>query len=83
MNLTPASQALFLAYAKDAANWSGTPLVGGNVGFSKQDCGNLTDLKKHGLLDTFESDGESWVRFTNAGVELAVFLGVKRECFES
>lgn len=81
--LTPASLALFLAYAKDAANWSGNPLVGGNVGGSKQDAGNLTDLKKHRLLVTFESDHESWVRFTEAGIELAVKHGVSRGCFES
>jgi hypothetical protein len=31
MNLTEQSKALFLAYAKDAGNWGGTPLVGGNV----------------------------------------------------
>lgn len=77
IELTEASKALFLAYAKDAANWSGTPLVGGNVGGSKQDAGNLTDLKKKGLLTTFKSDGLEWVSFTNLGRDYAYAMGVK------
>lgn len=28
--LTPASLSLFRAFAEDAGNWNGTPLVGGN-----------------------------------------------------
>lgn len=71
IELTEASKALFLAYAKDAGNWGGTPLVGGNVGGRKQDAGNLTDLKKKGLLSTFESDGLEWVSFTNLGRDYA------------
>jgi len=69
--LTPKSLALFLAYWDDAGNWSGTPLVGGNVGGSKQERGNLTQLKQAGLIETFESDGQLWVRFTAAGETFA------------
>jgi hypothetical protein len=69
--LTPDSLALFLAYARDAGNWSGTPMVGGNVGGSKADAGNLTDLKKAGLLTTFVDDGNKWIKFTAAGIALA------------
>lgn len=76
MNITNASQALFTAYAKDAGNWCGTPLVGGNVGQAKADCGNLTDLKKNGLLTTFEHDGWMWVEFTPAGIAYAAELGI-------
>jgi hypothetical protein len=76
ITLTEASLALFTAYAKDAGNWGGTPMVGGNVGGSKQDAGNLTDLKKKGLVTTFDSDGCEWVSFTPAGVEFAANLGV-------
>ena len=77
IELTEASKALFLAYARDAGNWSGTPMVGGNVGGSKQDAGNLTDLKKKGLLSTFESDDLEWVQFTPAGIEYANSQGVE------
>jgi hypothetical protein len=76
MNITEQSKALFLEYAGDAGNWNGTPLVGGNVGGTKEDRGNLTQLKRAGLLTTFESDGEMWVQFTPAGKEFAVANGV-------
>lgn len=77
MDITERSLALFLAYASDAGNWNGTPLVGGNVGGSKEDRGNLTQLKRAGLVTTFESDGEMWVSFTEAGKTLATEHGVK------
>ena len=73
--LTAASLTLFLALAADAGNWSGTPLWGGNVGGSRADNGNLTDLKRRGLLTTFSDDGE-WITFTPAGVELAAQHGI-------
>jgi hypothetical protein len=77
IELTEASKALFLAYAKDAGNWSGTPMVGGNVGGSKEDRGNLTDLKKKGLIATFRDEGLDWISFTPLGVEFAASQGVK------
>ena len=77
IKLTDASLALFKSYANDAGNWSGTPMVGGNVGGSQADVGNLTDLKKNGLLTTFASDGEKWVSFTEAGVTFAAEHGIK------
>jgi hypothetical protein len=79
--LTTASHDLFIAYADDAGNWSGTPLVGGNVPASKEATGNLTDLKRKGLLETFEDDGEVWVRFTDAGVAYATQHGVEDIAF--
>lgn len=76
-NITSESLAVFLAYAKDAGNWSGTPLVGGNVGGSKEERGNLTQLKRAGLITTFKSDGEKWVSFTDAGIAFAAEHGVR------
>jgi hypothetical protein len=70
-NLTEKSLELFMAYWNDRGNWSGMPLVGGNVGGSKQERGNLTQLKKAGLITTSESDGEMWVSFTAAGEAFA------------
>ena len=75
--LTEASKALFLAYAEDAGNWSGTPCVGGNVGGSKADAGNLTDLKKKGLVTTYRDEGCEWVVFTPVGVEFAKANGIE------
>ena len=75
-NLTTDSLALFIAYAKDAGNWNGTPCVGGNVNQGPKENGHLTDLKKKELLTTFKSNGEEWIKFTDAGKALALEHGV-------
>jgi hypothetical protein len=59
-NLTSASLDLFLAYAEDAGNWSGNPWVDGNVSLDAAGRGNLTDLKRKGLLQTFTDDGDAY-----------------------
>jgi hypothetical protein len=74
--ISPTSLELFLAFARDAGNWSGTPMVGGNVRSSKELRGNLTQLKRAKLLTTFDSDGERFVSFTEAGIALAAQHGV-------
>src|SRR5215471_1317676 len=79
VKISERSKALFIAYAADAPNWSGTPLVGGNVGGSRQDRGNITQLKKAGLIETFEErrpidSGISrltWINFTERGIDFA------------
>lgn len=70
-DITQQSLDLFLAFARDAGNWNGTPLVGGNVRSSKEHCGNLTQLKKAGLIETFVEEGRTWLAFTEAGKKLA------------
>lgn len=74
-SITEASLNVFMAYAKDAGNWNGTPLVGGNVGGSKEERGNLTQLKRAGLIETFQDDG-LWISFTEAGRALAAERGI-------
>lgn len=76
-NITPVSLALFLAYAEDAGNWSGQPLVGGNVGGSKEDRGNLTQLKRAKLITTCTDEGCTWLSFTDAGKALAAEHNIK------
>ncbi|ART70536.1 hypothetical protein BTO20_20120 [Mycobacterium dioxanotrophicus] len=77
-DITARSLELFLDYARDADNWGGTPLVGGNVGGSREDNGNLTQLKQAGLVTTFNHDpGDTWIRFTEAGRALAAEHGVE------
>ncbi len=76
INITEQSKALFLAYAEDAGNWSGNPLVGGNVGGSKEDRGNLTQLKRAGLLTTFKDEGCNWIEFTELGKQYAAENGI-------
>lgn len=75
--ITPRSHDLFIAYAQDAGNWSGTPLVGGNVGGSAEDRGNLTQLKVAGLITTFRDEGETWLDFTEQGRAYARQHGVE------
>ena len=85
IKLTAKSHELFMAYAEDAGNWQGTPLVGGNVGGSKSDSGNLLDLKKKGLVTT-EQDEENracqWLYFTDEGKAYARLHGVDLNQFD-
>jgi hypothetical protein len=76
LGITYTSFEVFLAYARDAGNWGGTPCIGGNVGGSPQERGNLTQLKKAGLILTFRSDRCDFVQFTKAGRALADEMGV-------
>jgi hypothetical protein len=76
VDITQASLVLFLAYARDAGNWSGTPLIGGNVGGSVADRGNLTQLKRAGLIETHRASGDAWIMFTDAGKALAAAHGI-------
>ncbi len=65
LNLTPATRDLLEKLVKDAGNWGGTPMLGGNFTFTAEMRGNLTHLKRAGLLTTFRSDGCDWVNFTD------------------
>lgn len=67
VHITPKSLALFIMFADDAGNWSGTPLVS----LTAAQRGNLVQLKKAGLVRTFESDDQTWLAFTALGYELA------------
>ena len=75
-DITERSLELFLKYARDAGNWGGTPLVGGNVESSREDNGNLTQLKRAGLITTSDGDGVVYIRFTEAGRALAAQHGI-------
>lgn len=72
MTLTPASLELFKALAEDAPNWSGTP----PCWVTKEERGNLTQLKRAKLLATFVDEGDSFAFFTQAGVALAAAHGI-------
>ena len=88
MDITEKSLELFLKYAEDAGNWSGTPLVGygGNVSSSREaaraERGNLIQLKQAGLITTFvdeERKDLTWLSFTAAGRALAKEHGIEVE----
>ena len=81
INLPENVAKLFESLAKDADNWSGTPLFGEDGTYKpvlgyKEDRGLLTKLKRAGLVETFKSDGCLWVRFTEAGRVRAVELNI-------
>lgn len=76
MTLTPESHALFMELAEDASYWSSMVPTGGNVGMTKQQRGNLTQLKRAGLLITQREDDATWVLFTEKGVAYAKEHGV-------
>lgn len=76
IKITETSKNVFLAYAKDADNWGGTPLVGGNVGGGRKERGNLTQLKTAGLIETWLDEGNTWIAFTAAGKNYAKTFGI-------
>jgi hypothetical protein len=75
MSISDKSLSLFIKFAKDASNWSGTPMVD----ITKEQRGNLTQLKKAGLVTTFRSDDWDYVQFTPLGIQLAAANGIKIE----
>ena len=77
INLTPASRQLFSALAEAAGNWGSMVPTDGNVVITKEERGNLTQLKRAGLVVTQQEDGSAWVLFTQAGADLAKELGIK------
>lgn len=79
IHLTEESKALFIEMVKDAGNWGGTPIVGGggNIESTPATRGNLTDLKKKGLITTFVDDRrDTVVEFTEAGKAYAAEIGL-------
>ena len=82
MELTQRSQAIFLAFAKDAGNWSGCPWINGNVEIhTHEDRGNLADLVKKGLITIHHDHGDnglpmSFIMFTETGKAYAKQNGV-------
>ena len=73
MNITFDSLNLFLALANDAENWNGQPLLD----ITKEQRGNLTQLKVANLLTTFRDDGCDFVIFSNESKALALNHGIK------
>ena len=65
--ITIKSLMLFLKLSNDAINWNGYPLVD----VSPEERGNLTDLKKLGLVETFTEGGCNWCKFTALGITFA------------
>jgi hypothetical protein len=72
--LTEDSAKLFTAVVKDLMNWGDTTPCFNHL--TAQTRGNLTDLKKRGLVTTFKSDGEEWIELTPAGVAHAMEIGL-------
>ena len=71
ISISVTSQLLFMALVKDAGNWNGQPLLD----ISKEERGNVTQLKRAGLITTEKDEGNVWVQFTEAGKAFAVKLG--------
>jgi hypothetical protein len=77
IKLTAASQALFVELAEDARNWGSMVPTDGNIDMTSAQRGNLTQLKKAGLIVTQVDEGSTWVLFTEAGLAYAESLGIK------
>jgi hypothetical protein len=74
--LTPASLALFKYIAEEKANFDDDPYLEDLRQMSQADNGNMTDLKKRGLIDVYETAyGKTLVKVTSEGTKLAMSLG--------
>ncbi|CAB4126529.1 hypothetical protein UFOVP75_2 [uncultured Caudovirales phage] len=75
--LTPATRALFVSLVADAPDWNGEPLL--NI--SKEQRGNLSDLKMRGLVRTVIDDSGfkpcQFVQFTAQGRTQAIAASLK------
>jgi len=68
INITEASRQLFQSLAEDAGNWGRTPYLE----LTKEECGNLTQLKKAGLVFTENDDHGEILIFTEVGKSWAL-----------
>jgi hypothetical protein len=72
---------LFIAYAQDAGNWDGLPVIGGNINSTLENNGYLGDLVKKGYIETEWFESGQFIRFTNKGKELAEENGISSKYF--
>lgn len=79
VRLTDTSLKLFIELAEDAKNWHNVIPTDGNVKITKRLRGNITNLKRAGLITVKESGGSSWLLFTPKGEEYADQLGIDVE----
>lgn len=66
----------FRDLAEDAPNWSGAPLIGGNVGQGRSNGGMTRKLVDAGLITTITEEGDTWAAFTDAGKAAAAKIGI-------
>src|SRR5271168_3389706 len=75
--LTPASLELFRSIADEKARFGDDPYLEDMPPMSHADNGNMTDLKKRGLINVYETDyGKHMVKVTTEGAKLALSLGL-------
>ena len=72
--MTEATKTLFIELVNDAGEWDGRPLIGGNVTLTKEQRGNLTNMKRLDLITTHFCEGCTWVTFTDKGRHAAFAL---------
>lgn len=75
VGLPVGSATALLAYAQDAANWSGCPWVNGNVNFGKATGGYINKLQAAGYIVLGTDGDETFITFTPAGIDAAEALG--------
>ena len=75
--MTPASLELFRAIADEKASFGDDPYLEDMPPMTNVDNGNMTDLKKYGLIEVYETAyGKHIVKVTARGTKLALSIGV-------
>jgi hypothetical protein len=74
LGLPEGSARFFADAAYDAGNWSGSPLIGGNIASGRSAGGWTAKLKAAGLVTSYQDEDDTscyWLVFTEAGRKLA------------
>ena len=75
LGLPEGSARFFADAAHDAGNWSGSPLIGGNIASGRSAAGWMKKLNAEGLTTSFQDDDDRscyWLTFTKKGRKLAL-----------
>lgn len=72
--MTLATQALFKSIVDDLPNWSFMAPTFNHADSAKR--GNLTNLKRRGLITTCQDEGISWISVTDEGKAVAKATGI-------
>lgn len=76
-DITARSLQLFLNYAADADNWSGSPIVDRDVATWSEVSSDLTQLEGAGMIEICRFNREDYVLFTDKGKALAAEHGIE------
>jgi len=79
LDLTATSRSLLLRLISDAPNWAGNPMLAQSSigGDERKERGNITDLKRKGLITSFIDDGFVFITFSKKCYDILDALNIQ------